>query len=338
MAGARPARWRTSASWPPLPLAGGRDAAPSTSPRNRTSSSPAASAPAIGIMEVGTAQIATTGMVALSYVQKVSEKLRYISNCVQVSLASDFMYSSVTKDVTATFGYDYMLRQCRLRGKLDTNGVVSALLEKRLTPSVTFQLYAEVATAQIATTGMVALSYVHKVSENVSLASDFMYNQMTKDVTTTFGHDYMLRHCRLRGKLDTNGVVSALLKERLTPAVTFQLSAEFFRSLYGHSAISADHPNFELLSAQTVPVNPKPFLNNLTGTLLLSNSSGVWSTELANTEDYIDGQFSGNLGEILIRCNSVLYLLAVPEDAEIEDADDNYTYQIRTYDLLSDET
>ncbi|XP_066314183.1 mitochondrial import receptor subunit TOM40-1-like [Miscanthus floridulus] len=83
-----------------------------------------------------------------------------------------------------------------------------------------------VATAQIATTGMVALSYVQKVSEKVSLASDFMYNQMTKDVTASFGYDYMLRQCRLRGKLDTNGVISALLEERLTPGVTFQLSAE----------------------------------------------------------------------------------------------------------------
>ncbi|AQK89288.1 Mitochondrial import receptor subunit TOM40-1 [Zea mays] len=77
----------------------------------------------------------------------------------------------------------------------------------------------QVATAQIATTGMVALSYV-------SLASDFMYNQMTKDVTASFGYDYMLRQCRLRGKLDTNGVISSLLEERLTPGVTFQLSAE----------------------------------------------------------------------------------------------------------------
>ncbi|KAG2588006.1 mitochondrial import receptor subunit TOM40-1-like [Panicum virgatum] len=83
-----------------------------------------------------------------------------------------------------------------------------------------------VATGQIATTGMVALSYVQKVSEKVSLASDFMYNQMTKDVTASLGYDYILRQCRLRGKLDTNGVISALLEERLTPGVTFQLSAE----------------------------------------------------------------------------------------------------------------
>ncbi|XP_062208532.1 mitochondrial import receptor subunit TOM40-1-like [Phragmites australis] len=83
-----------------------------------------------------------------------------------------------------------------------------------------------VATGQIATTGMVSLSYVQKISEKVSLASDFMYNQMTKDVTASFGYDYMLRQCRLRGKLDSNGIVSALLEERLTPGVTFLLSAE----------------------------------------------------------------------------------------------------------------
>ncbi|CAD6256373.1 unnamed protein product [Miscanthus lutarioriparius] len=102
---------------------------------------------------------------------------------------------------------------------------------------------------------------------------------------------------------------------------------------------------------QTVPVNPKPFLNNLTGNPVivklkwgmeyggyLASVDSYMNLQLANTEEYIDGKFSGNLGEIIIRCNNVLYLLAVPEDAEIEDADDNYTYRIRAYDLLSDET
>ncbi|KAG6527440.1 hypothetical protein ZIOFF_009542 [Zingiber officinale] len=83
-----------------------------------------------------------------------------------------------------------------------------------------------VATAQVATTGIVGLSYVQKISEKVSLASDFMYNQMSRDVTSTFGYDYILRQCRLRGKIDTNGVVSALLEERLNMGVTLLLSAE----------------------------------------------------------------------------------------------------------------
>ncbi|GLT77975.1 hypothetical protein SLA2020_495270 [Shorea laevis] len=50
-----------------------------------------------------------------------------------------------------------------------------------------------VATGQVASTGLVALSYVQKVSEKVSLASDFMYNYMSRDVTASFGYDYILR-------------------------------------------------------------------------------------------------------------------------------------------------
>jgi mitochondrial import receptor subunit TOM40 len=83
-----------------------------------------------------------------------------------------------------------------------------------------------VGTLQVASTGIVALSYVQKVSEKVSLASDFMYNHMSRDVTSSFGYDYMLRQCRLRGKFDSNGVVAAYLEERLNMGVNFLLSAE----------------------------------------------------------------------------------------------------------------
>jgi len=63
---------------------------------------------------------------------------------LQVSLASDFMYNHMSKDVTASFGYDYLLRQCRLRGKIDSNGVVAAYLEERLNMGVNFLLSAEI--------------------------------------------------------------------------------------------------------------------------------------------------------------------------------------------------
>ena len=38
--------------------------------------------------------------------------------------------------------------------------------------------------------------------------------------------------------------------------------------------------------------------------------------QLASTEEWIDGQFSGNLGEVLIRCNNVLHIRGVPEAEE----------------------
>ncbi|XP_010012520.1 PREDICTED: small nuclear ribonucleoprotein F, partial [Nestor notabilis] len=38
--------------------------------------------------------------------------------------------------------------------------------------------------------------------------------------------------------------------------------------------------------------------------------------KLANTEEYIDGALSGHLGEVLIRCNNVLYIRGVEEEEE----------------------
>jgi hypothetical protein len=36
-------------------------------------------------------------------------------------------------------------------------------------------------------------------------------------------------------------------------------------------------------------------------------------TQLGNTEEYIDGALAGNLGEVLIRCNNVLYIRSAEE-------------------------
>ncbi|EEH58328.1 uncharacterized protein MICPUCDRAFT_9282, partial [Micromonas pusilla CCMP1545] len=81
--------------------------------------------------------------------------------------------------------------------------------------------------------------------------------------------------------------------------------------------------------AATVPVNPKPFLNQLTGKAIivklkwgmeykgyLVSTDAYMNLQLASTEEYIDGKFAGNLGEVLIRCNNVLYLRGAPEDEE----------------------
>ncbi len=62
---------------------------------------------------------------------------------MQVSLAADFLWNWNTREATGTFGYDYMLRQCRLRGQVDTNGRVGAFLEERVNVGVNFVLSAE---------------------------------------------------------------------------------------------------------------------------------------------------------------------------------------------------
>ena len=71
----------------------------------------------------------------------------------------------------------------------------------------------------------------------------------------------------------------------------------------------------------TVLTNPKPFLAELTGKPVivrlkwgmeykgfLVSVDGYMNLQLANTEEFIDGVLAGNLGEVLIRCNNVLYV------------------------------
>ena len=63
---------------------------------------------------------------------------------LQVTLASDLLWNTKSREVSATVGYDCMLRQCRLRGRVDTNGVVSQYLEERFVPGITFVLSGEI--------------------------------------------------------------------------------------------------------------------------------------------------------------------------------------------------
>ncbi|KAK9841571.1 hypothetical protein WJX74_008102 [Apatococcus lobatus] len=83
-----------------------------------------------------------------------------------------------------------------------------------------------VATCQLATTGLINATYIHKVNEKLSLASDFLWNWHGREASASFGYDYMVRQCRLRGKVDTDGKVGALLEERINIGVNFVLSAE----------------------------------------------------------------------------------------------------------------
>ena len=63
-----------------------------------------------------------------------------------------------------------------------------------------------------------------------------------------------------------------------------------------------------------MPINPKPFLNGLTGKAVmvklkwgheykgyLVSVDAYMNLQLAQTEEYIDGNCTGSLGEVLIR-------------------------------------
>jgi mitochondrial import receptor subunit TOM40 len=83
-----------------------------------------------------------------------------------------------------------------------------------------------VGTLQAATTGILSMGYAHKVTDKITLASDFLWHMGSKEATATVGFDCMLRQCRLRGKIDTNGLISTYIEERFAPGINFLLSAE----------------------------------------------------------------------------------------------------------------
>ncbi|XP_018323539.1 small nuclear ribonucleoprotein F-like [Agrilus planipennis] len=81
--------------------------------------------------------------------------------------------------------------------------------------------------------------------------------------------------------------------------------------------------------ASAMPVNPKPYLNSLTGKSVLVklkwgqeyrgylvSLDSYMNIQLANAEEYFGGHYSGNLGEVLIRCNNILYIKGLEDDDE----------------------
>eukprot|EP00523_Entomoneis_sp_CCMP467_P015785 CAMPEP_0168780934 /NCGR_PEP_ID=MMETSP0725-20121227/8377_1 /TAXON_ID=265536 /ORGANISM="Amphiprora sp., Strain CCMP467" /LENGTH=105 /DNA_ID=CAMNT_0008830797 /DNA_START=21 /DNA_END=338 /DNA_ORIENTATION=- len=77
-------------------------------------------------------------------------------------------------------------------------------------------------------------------------------------------------------------------------------------------------------------VNPKPFLMDLTGKIVklkwgmeyqgkLQSADAYMNLQLTETQEFLEGKFAGHLGEVLIRCNNVLYIQALPLADEEED-------------------
>lgn len=83
---------------------------------------------------VSTVQVATTGILSCTYFHKVNEKAQ---------VATDFLWNTNLNEATASVGYDYHFRACRLRGNINSDGKIAACLEERLAPHVTLVLSAE---------------------------------------------------------------------------------------------------------------------------------------------------------------------------------------------------
>ncbi|KAK1772363.1 small nuclear ribonucleoprotein [Phialemonium atrogriseum] len=71
-----------------------------------------------------------------------------------------------------------------------------------------------------------------------------------------------------------------------------------------------------------VPINPRPMLQDLVNKDILVrlkwgeteykgrlvSIDSYMNIQLSNTEEYIDGKSTGALGQVLIRCNNVLWI------------------------------
>ena len=74
----------------------------------------------------------------------------------------------------------------------------------------------------------------------------------------------------------------------------------------------------------SMPMNPKPFLNSLVGKPVmvklkwgheykgfLVSTDGYMNLQLASTEEFIDGNNTGALGEVLVRFETALFQLKI---------------------------
>ncbi|XP_019095044.1 PREDICTED: mitochondrial import receptor subunit TOM40-1-like [Camelina sativa] len=66
---------------------------------------------------------------------------------------------------------------------------------------------------------------IHKISKKVSLATDFAYNCFSRVVKASVGYDWNNKQSRVQGKIDSNGVVSALFGKELYMGLDCLLSA-----------------------------------------------------------------------------------------------------------------
>lgn len=55
----------------------------------------------------------------------------------------------------------------------------------------------------------------------------------------------------------------------------------------------------------------------------LESADAYMNIQLLECEEYIDNQFAGYLGEVLIRCNNVLYIVAAPKHDDNDDTNNN---------------
>jgi small nuclear ribonucleoprotein F len=111
------------------------------------------------------------------------------------------------------------------------------------------------------------------------------------------------------------------------------VAVDVVRSRENHYALTTSFAPMRLLllcvPQSSFVINPKPFMADLVGKRVrvklkwgmeyqgdLVSTDAYMNLQLENSEEFVDGKYAGTLGEILIRCNNVLYIKAADVEAE----------------------
>eukprot|EP00980_Cylindrotheca_fusiformis_P020350 scaffold7354_cov93-Cylindrotheca_fusiformis.AAC.3 len=121
-------------------------------------------------------------------------------------------------------------------------------------------------------------------------------------------------------------------------AATTKASAQLNLPLHSFIHCLSHLSGLHTLAQSQFIVNPKPFLGDLTGQKVcvrlkwgmeyqgkLASSDAYMNLQLLQCEEYIGGELAGYLGEVLVRCNNVLWIKAAvaPKDDDNEDGETN---------------
>eukprot|EP00123_Amoebidium_parasiticum_P001400 comp12475_c0_seq1/m.7415 comp12475_c0_seq1/g.7415 ORF comp12475_c0_seq1/g.7415 comp12475_c0_seq1/m.7415 type:complete len:317 (-) comp12475_c0_seq1:384-1334(-) len=72
--------------------------------------------------------------------------------------------------------------------------------------------------------GTLMASYLHRINEKVSLGTEIEANIATKDSLVSVGYQFDLRSQCVRGQVDSKGVISAVVENKMGPALSLVLT------------------------------------------------------------------------------------------------------------------
>eukprot|EP01137_Pigoraptor_chileana_P014694 Opistho-2@69657 len=87
-----------------------------------------------------------------------------------------------------------------------------------------------VATANASPAGAAQATYVHRVNEKVSVGAELECNLRSMESIVTAGYHFDLRQSSFRGQIDSGGVVSAVLEQKMAPGISFLMTGSIDHS------------------------------------------------------------------------------------------------------------